>query len=258
MSVVAFSHVAIRVSDLDRSLELYRDRFGFRPRSQLVVTDAPSFREAGVDDLQMLAWFGHRDGCVVELQAVTSRSRGPIPIPPGELGFRHLAFRARDVEQTARALEFAGGTIDWATRTRTQNVDVDGEALFGADPAGQRLELLELAGGPEQPVGAPLEDPGRAGDGTVDAFDYVAVGVADLARATAFYSSEGLAGEVEARGDAWVRVRIFSARILLEQASSASPRLGIRRLAFVGEAAARIEDPDGPELVVRAADGRGA
>lgn len=253
MAVVAFSHVALRVSDLDRSLALYRDRLGFRPRSQLVVTDAPSFREAGVDDLQMLAWFGAREGTTIELQAITSASSGPIDVPRSELGFRHLAYRVRDVEATARQVEAAGGTIDWATHTRTRNRDVDGEALFGADPDGGRLELLELAGGPSQPVGVPLGDGGEKGDGTADAFDHVGLSVGDLERSVAFYTSEAIGGELEDRDRSHARIRIFDTQLVLEPSGASSATPGIRRLVFAGPESMTLEDPDGPELVVRAA-----
>ena len=66
MPVLAFSHIAIRVSDLDKALAFYRDDLGFRDLSKLVVADTPSFRQAGLDDAEMVAWFLERDRTVIE------------------------------------------------------------------------------------------------------------------------------------------------------------------------------------------------
>ena len=145
VGVLAFSHIAIRVSDLDKALACYRDTFGFRDRSLLVVTDTPSFREAGLDDAEMVAHFLHRDGTVIELQVVRSRAGHPLPPQFDDLGYHHLAFRVDGVEATANAMAAAGGEVDWPTLTA--NDDVGGSAIFGADPDGQRLELLQLRDG---------------------------------------------------------------------------------------------------------------
>jgi glyoxylase I family protein len=247
--VVAFSHVAVRVGDLDRALALYRDRLGFRPQSLLVVEDAPSFREAGRDDAKLVAWFGTRDGTVIELQAVTTTSGRAIPPQLNRLGFRHLAFRVDDVEAAAERVVAAGGTIDRATFTRTQNADVDGVAVFGADPDGQRLEFLCLAGGPGQPCGTPLRHRGDVGDGTVSRFAHVAVGVRDLDGAASFATS-ALSGVVEHRSAARAVIRVFETRIALEAANAADPRLGIRHLRFLGPDAVELRDPDGTTLVI--------
>jgi lactoylglutathione lyase len=242
MPVLAFSHIALRVADLDRSLAFYRDRLGFGDVSRLVVRDTPSFREAGLDDAEMVAWFLGRDGTVIELQAVTSRSGRAIPEHLNRLGFRHCGFRVDGVKATATELEAAGGTTDWATLTG--NAEVDGEAAFVADPDGQRLELLQLAGGPQQPVGAPLDDARAAGGGEVLRFDGVAIGVTDLDRATGYYAGP-LGGTVVADGPTWRRVRIGGTDVVLQVGTP-----GISHLCCTGAADAELVDPDGLRTVV--------
>jgi catechol 2,3-dioxygenase-like lactoylglutathione lyase family enzyme len=252
VATVAFSHVALRVADLPRALGLYRDRLGFRPLSQLVISDTPSFRQAGLDDAEMVAWFGHRDCTAIELQVVTSRTGRAIPSQLNRLGFRHLAFRVRDVAATARSVEAAGGRVEWATHTHTHNDDVDGDAIFGTDPEGQLLEFLELAGGPDQPCGVPLTDLVTVSDGTVTDFDHVALGVADLDRAVRFYTSDAIAGTITARDADHADLAVFATRLRLERVTPTAPELGIRRLAFTGPEQVVLADPDGSEIVVSA------
>ncbi len=249
VGVLAFSHIAIRVSDLDTALACYRNTFGFRDRSLLVVTDTPSFREAGLDDAEMVAHFLHRDATVIELQVVRSRAGHPLPPQFNHLGYHHLAFRVDGVEATAAAMAAAGGEVDWATLTA--NEGVGGSAIFGADPDGQRLELLRLRDGPQQPVGDALVDQGPCGDGTVTAFAHVALGVADLGRAERFYRS-GLGATVESREPTATMLRVFDTLLLLQRATPDSPVLGIRALAFFGASAANLADPDGASLDVTA------
>ncbi len=251
VGVVAFSHIAIRVSDLDNALACYRNTFGFRDRSLLVVTDTPSFREAGLDDAEMVAHFLHRDATVIELQVVRSRAGHPLPPQFNHLGYHHLAFRVDGVEATAVAMAAAGGEVDWATLTA--NDGVGGSAIFGADPDGQRLELLQLRDGPQQPVGDALVDQGPCGDGTVTAFAHVVLGVRDLERAERFYTS-GLGATVESREPAATMLRVFDTLLLLQQATPETPVLGIRALAFCGASAANLADPDGASLDVTAFD----
>ena len=203
--VLAFSHIAIRVSDLDESLACYRDTFGFRDHSLLTVTDTPSFREAGLDDAEMVAHFLHRDGTVIELQVVRSRAGQPLPPQFHDFGYHHLAFRVDGVEATANAMAAAGGDVDWPTLTA--NDDVGGSAIFGADPDGQRLELLQLRDGPQQPVGDALIDQGPRGDRTISTFAHVALGVRDLERAERFYTS-GLGATVESREPGATMLRV--------------------------------------------------
>jgi catechol 2,3-dioxygenase-like lactoylglutathione lyase family enzyme len=249
--VVAFSHIAIRVSDLDRSLACYRDALGFEDHSLLVVADTPSFREAGLDDAEMVAHFLRRDGTVVELQIVRSASGRPMPDVLGAAGYHHLAFRVEGVEETARTVVAAGGHIDWPTLTTHD--EVGGSAIFGADPDGQRLEFLQLRGGPRQPVGDPLVPQHDGGDGSVTSFDHVVLGVRDLARSVAFYSG-CMSATVEERSGGDAMVRIYETRVRLVQTTVDDASVGIRSLAFLGPRAAQLVDPDGAPLVVMGPD----
>jgi catechol 2,3-dioxygenase-like lactoylglutathione lyase family enzyme len=243
MTVLAFSHIALRVADLERSLAFYRGELGFGDVSRLVVRDTPSFREAGLEDAEMVAWFLGRDGTVIELQAVTSRSGRTIPEHLNVRGFRHCGFRVRGVKQTAAELEAAGGTVDWSTHTG--NAEVVGEAVFGADPDGQRLEFLELVGGPTQPVGGPLDEPVRPGAGAFDRFDGVAIGVRDLDRATAYYAGP-LGATVVERGPEERRLRLGDTDLVLRLGAP-----GIQSLRFTGRSDADLVDPDGLPIVAR-------
>ena len=66
MTVV--NHVGLCVSDLDRSRRFYEQVFGFAPRNELTVPDAPASRLLGVPEpVGLTAVYLVRDGFVLEL-----------------------------------------------------------------------------------------------------------------------------------------------------------------------------------------------
>jgi catechol 2,3-dioxygenase-like lactoylglutathione lyase family enzyme len=154
MAIQHFSHIAIRVADMERSRRFYRDTLGFAEVSELTVADAPSFRAAGIEHATMHAVFLRREGVVVELQDVRTDAGEPIDVQLSPLGLRHLSLRVSGMDGVLDEVTRGGGSVLVESRHRDPGWQSD--VLFINDPDGVRIELLELPGDPSVPPGTPL------------------------------------------------------------------------------------------------------
>lgn len=133
MAITAVHHVALIVSDYERSKEFYVDKLGFQ-----IVRE--NFREDRQDyklDLVL-------DGVELEIFAPAERDDNHSLHPqrpsfPEAYGLRHLAFKVTDIEETAAELQAKGISLE--------PIRVDefsgGKFTFFQDPDGLPLELHE-------------------------------------------------------------------------------------------------------------------
>ena len=111
------THIALSVSDVDRSSRFYQSVFGA----------VEVYRDAGFAQLQTP---GSRDVLVLEHAPRRAGKRGGV----SHFGFRLVA--PSDIDQARAAVEKAGGTI------REQGEFVPGEPyLFASDPDGYEFEI---------------------------------------------------------------------------------------------------------------------
>jgi catechol 2,3-dioxygenase-like lactoylglutathione lyase family enzyme len=114
---LGLTHLALTVSDLERSFQFYHDVFGM-----LAVYREPHFLQAQTP--------GARDVLVLEEGTENIGKSG---------GIKHFGFRltdARDIDKAADAIERAGGTI------KHRGEFVPGEPyVFFADPDGYEVEV---------------------------------------------------------------------------------------------------------------------
>lgn len=126
MNLNAIHHVAIIVSDYERSKDFYVNRLGFS-----VIRE--NYR-AERGDWKLDLKLGD-----AELEIFAIPGSPARPNYPEALGLRHLAFRVESVEETARELEALGITVEpirwdpYSERPMT----------FFKDPDGLPLELHE-------------------------------------------------------------------------------------------------------------------
>lgn len=133
MAIHGVHHVALLVSDYEKSREFYVDKLGFQ-----IVRE--NFREERQDyklDLVL-------DGVELEIFAPAKKDQEyqvhpPRPNFPEAYGLRHLAFRVTNIEKTAAELAAKG--------IEMEPVRVDefsgGKFTFFKDPDGLPLELHE-------------------------------------------------------------------------------------------------------------------
>jgi catechol 2,3-dioxygenase len=119
---VDIGHVHLKVADIDRALDFYRDVLGFDVTQRF--GDSAAFLSAG--------GYHHHIGLN------TWESRGGSPPPPGTTGLYHVAIRFPDRKTLAQALR---SVLD-------ARIPLDGasdhgvsEALYLRDPDGNGVEL---------------------------------------------------------------------------------------------------------------------
>jgi glyoxylase I family protein len=133
-------HIAIRVSDIDRSIAFYRDVLGARPLT------APSIRKGPViDDVfgagaqARMCFIGLEVGNIELWQFLVPEA----PIPPADqprLGLMHFAVTVESVDEVAARVEAAGGRL----RFPVKNLGgPDARMVYCEDPDGNVFELLD-------------------------------------------------------------------------------------------------------------------
>lgn len=117
IKTLGLTHLALTVSDLERSFQFYHDAFGM-----LAVYREPHFLQAQTP--------GARDVLVLEEGTENVGRSG---------GIKHFGFRltdARDIDRAAEAIERAGGTI------KHRGEFCPGEPyVFFTDPDGYEVEV---------------------------------------------------------------------------------------------------------------------
>ena len=150
MPVEGFSHLAIRVSDVERARRFYRDALGFEERTQLSIVGGPTALVLGDPDIRLDAVFLERDGVLIELQR--------IEYPDGEtrsgfvrMGLCHFGLHVRDLGGVVAAVTAAGGDV--LERSRFRNDEYGSEVVFVSDPDGHVHRADRGAGGSERATG---------------------------------------------------------------------------------------------------------
>jgi lactoylglutathione lyase len=153
MTIHTLSHLALRVTDLERSLGFYRDGLGFREVSRVKIEGGPTALMLDAPRASLSAIFLERDGTTLELQQLSLPDGPELSMPDVGLGWSHIGFRVDDAEKVAASLCALGGSIVEASRY--QNPELGSHVLFVCDPDGARVELIQLPGDPNQVVGTP-------------------------------------------------------------------------------------------------------
>jgi len=99
------SHVAIGVSDMDRSLPFYRDLLGLE-----VMLDAEETVGRGKRHAVYMRWGSDRSGFLVLSQTLGREPSGK-PLRLHQVGLHHFAFWVDDLSERAEKLKQAGVTI---------------------------------------------------------------------------------------------------------------------------------------------------
>jgi catechol 2,3-dioxygenase-like lactoylglutathione lyase family enzyme len=133
-----FTHVAIRVGDLDRSVAFYRDRLGFRVRTHHVGSGGPSAAMLGDLDAKLEAVFLERDGTVIELQTIEGAD--PSVVTGIQHGLSHIGFFVTDLAGVIHDLQRGGAHV--IESSRYVDRALGSEVIFVTDPDGTRIELI--------------------------------------------------------------------------------------------------------------------
>jgi catechol 2,3-dioxygenase-like lactoylglutathione lyase family enzyme len=146
---MAFSHVGLCVSDLERSLRFYCQGLGFElVESYTVGTELGRLMEVD-GEIVLQSRFITRDGVRLELLRFdTPGFQGQAARRPmNQLGLTHLSVRVEDVDAMAARIRELGGAVFDHTRTKIDHPGgSSSDFVYCTDPDGVRIELMRLPG----------------------------------------------------------------------------------------------------------------
>jgi catechol 2,3-dioxygenase-like lactoylglutathione lyase family enzyme len=143
---ISFSHIAVCVSDMERSSRFYTEALGF-VHHHSVAAGAPYGKLVELEAFKYRASFfklpGQTDGPMLELFALESpgttgsKERRPM----NQLGLTHLSLIIDDLDTVLDRIIKCGGCAYPQTKVETDK----GEIIFCTDPDGIRVELWRRA-----------------------------------------------------------------------------------------------------------------
>jgi len=166
-------HVNVNCSSLERSLVFYRDRLGLIPSTR-TRPETPQAGDAfGLDRAQWDAWILHDSrgfgaGLVIDLLEWQVPRPTGTPNTAGDLGFNRLGIYVSDIDACYARLEADG--VQGHGGPPHETAVGDGPAVRTVvvdDPDGTLVELVQTGS---------------------DRVGFVAIGVSDITRSTAFYT----------------------------------------------------------------------
>ena len=128
-NIVGIGHIAIRVKDIDRTLDFYRDRLGFKEMFRLEREGKLWLMYLRVTDTQYIELFP---------EAVGDRA------PDREAnGLNHICLEVASIDGVLEELAKAGVPI-----AREKQMGADGNLqAWIEDPDGNRIELMQMGAG---------------------------------------------------------------------------------------------------------------
>jgi lactoylglutathione lyase len=127
--IKSIGHVALRVTDIERSLAFYAERLGFAEMFRLDRDGEPWIVYLRITDTQFLELFPGGEG-----------ERAPHA---DTIGYNHICLEVDDLDAVIARLAERGVAL-----TRPRKVAVDGNAqAWIEDPDGHRIELMQLLPG---------------------------------------------------------------------------------------------------------------
>lgn len=140
--MVAWNHVGLCVTDLDRSIRFYGEVFGFVERNRLAIPDGAASKllrvpePVGLTAVYLTVGDPAAGGSVLELLHFDRSGNEPQRERSiTEPGLTHVSFTVDDLAATCDLVRAHGGTV-------LDDTDMAGFAILVSDPDGQILELL--------------------------------------------------------------------------------------------------------------------
>ena len=138
-----FSHVGICVTDVEASLQFYRDFLGFQPVHELEIQGEATARLLRLEKVELRAVFLERDGVRIELlhYATPGYIGEPTPRAMNQIGLTHLSIQVGDIDEVLAGVEPAGGRVLKETVVSVEQTGA--RAVFLTDPDGTLIELVQ-------------------------------------------------------------------------------------------------------------------
>ena len=159
-SLERIDHVNLVVDDVETMIRFYRDVLGLRLTKQATIRGKWIDAVTGLADVVAdVAFLEISHGPGIELLRYRT-PQGPRPAGlghPNAKGLRHLAFRVRDIDRLAAAIEAAGfplvSEVQQVPAEQVDYADVRKRLVYCHDPEGNLLELCAYEAGDPGCVG---------------------------------------------------------------------------------------------------------
>ena len=140
MGTRADHHIAVRVSDLDRSIGFYREALGAQPLTSPSIRKGPVIDEVfGLGTEARMCFVGLEVGNLELWQFLNPETPIPAADQP-RLGLMHFAVTVADVDETAERVVAAGGRLRFPVKSMG---DSNARFVYCEDPDGNVFELLD-------------------------------------------------------------------------------------------------------------------
>src|SRR4028118_1275353 len=126
LTVSSIAHVAIRVKDVDRSLDFYVGKLGMREMMRL--------------DRDGLLWLLYLRITDTQFLEVFPEGVGERAAEREAVGFNHICLEVGDIDAALRELQTAGVAL---IRDKQMGADGNWQAWI-EDPDGHRIELMQM------------------------------------------------------------------------------------------------------------------
>lgn len=128
-NISSIAHWALKVADLDRTLDFYREKLGFQEMLRLTL-----------DNGQLLVYLRITDTQFVEIFPNGKGNEGP---PDDAVAVNHICLQVPDIDTMIAHLE-ANGIAIW----RPKKLGLDGNLqCWVRDPDGNRIEFMQMLPG---------------------------------------------------------------------------------------------------------------
>ena len=133
-------HVAVSVSDMDRSLKLYRDILGFEVSFDIVAESPEASIITGLKGAKMHLAMIKKGGSSIELFQYLNPIGKPLPREHRQCdnGITHIALSTKNFDEALKAVK-EGGYELYSDPQKIGNAKV----VYFKGPDGETLELLE-------------------------------------------------------------------------------------------------------------------
>jgi catechol 2,3-dioxygenase-like lactoylglutathione lyase family enzyme len=138
-----YQHVAITVSDLDRSVKFYQDIFGFEPLRSMEASGEEVSRALGMEGVNLRLRILTKGEYVLELFEYHSPEGSKTAPRPCDVGCMHIAFEVDDIQRVYREFTAKGVHINTPPN---RNPDGIGWTwwCYMRDPDGVPIELVQI------------------------------------------------------------------------------------------------------------------
>jgi len=143
--VVGTNHTSFTVSDLERTLGLFRDGLGFEVTSKAPRDVKLTERITGVPGADLLIAFVRAPGHMIELiEYRAPAEKGRVVSRPCDAGFSHIAFNVDDVDGALEAVKRYGVQPISPPVTIDQGPNKGRRVVYTRDPDGITIEFIEV------------------------------------------------------------------------------------------------------------------